>query len=198
MVTRFACLAGIPRSSSFVGVYALALRSHVKKGRAETRRPHVAISGETARMNFLARSRKNLDLAPWPTFPSWANRVNVERYGGSVASIVHTHTHTHTSYRSEKEDGAKREKDALRCVSLRSTSNCDVVAGACPRSRFKTVSTALLDRFFLAEAGLHPFAFIVRACVRACAATGSLCLPLCGPRVSTHVSTPLCNTRTYE
>ena len=63
-------------------------------------------------------------------------------------------------------------------MSLRSTSNCDVVAGACPRSRFKTVSTALLDRFFLAEARLHPFAFVC-ACVRV-QRLAPLFLSLCG------------------
>lgn len=59
---------------------------------------------------------------------------------------------------------AGKERVRTSSESLRSTSDCDVVADACPRSRIKTVST-LLYRFFLAEAGLHPFAF-VHACMR--------------------------------
>lgn len=71
-----------------------------------------------------------------------------------------------TDGHAENERERERKRSERQCaVSLRSTSNCDVVAGACPRSRFKTASTALPDRFFLAEAGLHPFAF-VRACMR--------------------------------
>lgn len=130
-----------------------------------TGRPHAVISGEAARMNFLAAQGKtSTSLLARPFHPGrtvWMSSVWWWR-----RQALRTNTRTRRTPRDTSVRG--RGKHRVRSA-FRSTSNCDVVGDACPRSRFKTVSTALLE-LFLSSPG-SPSSFRLRSRVYACAAS---------------------------